>query len=192
MGTVPDGERAPLVRRETLEVLLEEARGLQDDEDRRADSLLVRAARLAGFAGVTISLLVAFGGRALVQRGGDGQLLIGGVGGLAATIVFVLGLALLACGAGALLLGVMLPRAHPNLGDEEVAALADYGYVGEDKVGVQGRLLRGYVKVVLAIRAGNDARARWLERGSLLLALGLLAVVATAIVAVLAGRSPGG
>jgi len=159
----------------TVEQLLEAVRGMLSEEGERATSLNGRAAGLTGFIGVILSIAAATGA-ALGKSAGTGlhhgvRIL---VGSLVAGALISLVLAVVAVVAK-----VLLPTQGFVIETAEVKKYPTWEFIEQDRVMVQGYLMRGYITALERDRVRHESKATWLGRSYKMVCVGLL-LVATA------------
>jgi hypothetical protein len=168
---------APALRVEpaTFAWMAEHAQSLRELETTRGEGLDAKAATLAGFAGVVLSVIAA-----LAPRVGDGSAV--------AAVLLALALALLVAAAVAAL-GALLPRRTAQLGVGELEQFLSPPFATAAAADVQSRTIRATVTMLRVNQAVNDRKARLLQLTAVSLAGGLLAVSALALTLQLDGRS---
>jgi hypothetical protein len=144
------------LREDTVEALLENVKGFLAAEDARAQSFISRGSGLAAFAGLIVSL------SALLGR----ELIVGGIGGrleVVAVAMYGLALGALVATVGAVVFGVLWPRAYDTIAMDEIERYPLPEFVYERRVMVQGRTLRGLVVALASERRRNSKKATWLK-----------------------------
>jgi hypothetical protein len=162
----------------TIAWIAEHARALRDAESSRGESLDAKAATLAGFAGVVLSVTAAFATRSTLHT-------------TASSAVFAISLALLV-GAGGAALGALLPRRTAQPDVSELERFLSPQLATTRAADVQSRTVRASASIVRHNRAVNDRKARLLQLAATLLACGLVALAGFALSIQLYGRSSTG
>jgi hypothetical protein len=157
----------------TVEVLLEGARRMLDDEERRGESLNTRGAAVAGFLGIVIAL--AGGVQATTfGSGGEYHAVAAGLAALALIALLV--------SVGLIGWGVLLPSSAKAVAIADVEKFPTWHFVGQTPVMVAGYLLAGAVGTLKLDRERNNRKAEWLSRGYIGMGVGLLLVSLAGIV----------
>lgn len=157
----------------TVEVLLDAVRRMLDEEDRRGESLNLRASAVAGF----LAIMIGFAGTIVAtasRSGGEFHAVAAGLAG-AAMVALVTAIGLLGW-------GVLLPGSAKAISIHDVEAFPTRRWINEETVMVRGYLLRGAIGVLKRDRERNNWKARWLRYGYLGMGAGLLLVSAAGLV----------
>lgn len=177
----------PSVQTETVKALRDAARGLLDDEDRRADSLNARGTALTGFLGVILSLAAA-AGAAL-----GGRITEDGLNHRAQLVVAVLvasALVSLVVAVGLVVWKVIRPLPGKTIGLDDTDRWIEADFTDLQPVMVDGYLTDGYTQALRAERNRNDGKAKWLTCAYMIMCAGLALVAAAGATATL-GRYVG-
>jgi hypothetical protein len=162
---------------ESVEELRNAVRDLVKEEDARAESLNGRASGLTGFVGLILSVAAAAG-----AVGGSGttaglhhwsRIVVGG--SVAAALLALVAAVFVS------VVKVLLPSGGITFSMEEVERYPLLESVSQEKVMIQGRLMRGFVEALTRERQRNDSKARWLKLSYIVVcvALGLVSLAAT-------------
>lgn len=161
----PDATRVLKVSPAASAWLADHASAIRAAETARTDSLDTKAATLAGFAGVILSISAAIALRA--EEAVEPWLL-------------VLTLALLIGAVAAALLGVLLPQKMAQPSIDELDRLRDSTGTSVSPVELQMRAIGAETKSLRHNRVVNQRKARFLQAAVLLLTAGLIGVAALA------------
>jgi hypothetical protein len=166
---------------ETVAELLTTVRWLQSDERERASGLNTRASGLTGFVGLILSIAAA----AVAATGkGAGAGLHHDVrvvtGALVVAALFVLALTIVVVVAK-----VLVPTPGWSLAISEVRRFPNWEFIAQDRVKVQGHVMRGLVLALDGDRERNAVKAKWLARSYWLVCLGLALVASAGIISTL-------
>jgi hypothetical protein len=158
--------------------MADHAKALRDDEAAHREALDAKAATLAGFAGVTLSVSATLATSTSELHSPAIPWLLGA------------GLALLAGSAATALLGILLPQRYKELKADELDRFLEPEYFSAAAPDVQSRTVKDTATVLRHNRKVNGRKARLLQGAAALLAGGLLCVSALALILELDGRKP--
>jgi hypothetical protein len=164
----PQAPLAPNPDADTVEAIVAALQEFLTTEDNREQGIHTRAAGLAVFGGVVISLV------ATLSRG---ILRVDLPGCWDATSTALFGTALLSLVASELvvLLGVLLPREAAGISLDEIDAYAEADTLASPKVSFQGSLMLGLIEILAIDRRRISAKTHRLREAYVLLVAGLLA-----------------
>lgn len=141
---------------ETVTVLLENVRGLLEDEDARSASVNARATQLVSFTAVLLALAAGLGARDIVDPELSAEQK------WVAVVFFMLGLAGLTWTIGTTIFGTLMPSSYETIAQEELD-LYETELPYEDPTNVRGRTMRGLIQALRTQRRRNDTRVRHLR-----------------------------
>lgn len=161
------GDPGPVPNPDTVDALVDALQGFLTTEDSREQGIHARAAALAVFGGVVISLV------ATLSRGILRADLPGAWDG-ATTALFGVGLAFLITSELVSVLGVLLPRESAGIALDEIEAYALPASLADAKVALQGSLMLGLIDILALDRERISAKATRLRVAYGFLVAGLL------------------
>lgn len=159
------------VNPETVETLYAAVGEFLSAEDAREQSFNTRAGGLAGFVGIIVSISAAVGKVALDEDPSEWATIAGGI---------FFGVAMIALVASLLIsiTRVLIPQEGAAIAIGDIENYPNWGHIDQEKVMVQGKILRGLVTALAKDRQRNDKKATALGRAyaALLVGIGALAV----------------
>jgi hypothetical protein len=155
---------------ETVVALLDTTWRVSSFEHARTDTLDRKAATLATFASLVLSLVATLG-RGFLERFAD----------LWAILLYVTGLGLLVSSIGLSML-VLLPKEQLTLGLDYLRRFPKWSEILKPPEQVQGDVMRGLIEALVRERKLNRDKARRVRRAFKCLFLGLLFVSAEAAI----------
>lgn len=159
---------APTPNPETVEALLDTTWRLAASEAGRTEALDRKAATLATFASLLVTLAATLGIRFL-ERSGEPWSVAVFLGGLAA-LVFSIGLAVRA----------LIPREYLTLGMEYLRRFPTWSEILKRPEQVRGETMRGLIEAIARERDANATKARLIRWAFLSFAAGLGLIAAEA------------
>jgi hypothetical protein len=155
---------------ETVEALLDTTWRVTAAESARTEALDRKAATLATFASLVLSLSATLGGRFVAGHRADG-----------AFALFALGLFFLVA-ATALAVWVLLPKEHLMLGVTYLDGFTKWAEIVKPRVQVQGETMAGLIAAIALERRTNQGKARGVRWAFLALLAGLAITAADAAI----------
>jgi hypothetical protein len=155
---------------ETVEALLETTWRVAAAEGARTDALDRKAASLATFASLVLSLSATLGGRFVSGREAAWVFAL-----------FALGLFLLVA-ASALSVWVLLPKEQLMLGVAYLERFTKWGEILKPRVQVQGETMAGLIEAIALERRTNRRKARGVQWAFVVLVAGLAITAADAAI----------
>jgi hypothetical protein len=160
----------PRANSETVEALLDTTWRVSSFENARTDTLDGKAATLATFASLVLSLVATLG-RGFLDRFPD----------LWAVLLYVAGLGLLVASIGLSML-VLLPKEQLTLGLDYLRRFPKWSEILKPPEQVRGEVMRGLVEALARERTLNRDKARRVRQAFKCLFFGLLFVTAEAAI----------
>lgn len=160
---------------EGLEVLLNAAEAILEDERERGRALDVKSAQLAAFSGAILTLNVTLGGGLLREE-------LGRIADFLLPLFFLVSAGGLIAAAAYAVGGVLRPQAYLGIKRDEVKAFARYPLLATDETTVRAQLLTTISDRLLPReRPRNDQKAKRTKRASIALIVGLAGVAGQAL-----------
>jgi hypothetical protein len=159
------------IKDDSVEALLEAVREFLKDEDGREQSFNTRGGGLAGFVGIIVTVATASGKVALDE---DPSCLATVLGGIA----FAVAMGALVVSLVIAVTKVLIPQEGAAIDMKTIDDYPNWRYISQEKVMVQGELLRGLITALAKDRQRNSSKARWLRRAYKALLVGVAGLAA--------------
>jgi hypothetical protein len=160
---------------ESVDALVAIVERLADDERSRGETLMSRAATLAGFSGTILAVVATLGRESF-------KLDLGSVGNPSVRVLFLFSVVALTSAAILALRGALRAQTRELVDVADVREFSDSPWITMDPAEIKQNWLVSLAKTLAKDRSNNDRRASLGEAAGAALVLGLLAVAGQAVV----------
>ncbi|MGH3041372.1 MAG: hypothetical protein ACRDNG_06500 [Gaiellaceae bacterium] len=145
------------IKGDTVDTLVRAVRAFLKDEDGREQSFNTRAGGLAGFVGIIVTVATASGRIALDEDPSGLATVLGTVAFTVAMVALIVSLVIAVT-------KVLIPQEGAAIDMKTIEDYPNWRYISQDKVMIQGEILRGLIRALAKDRQRNSSKAKWLRR----------------------------